>query len=103
LTSPYARPDRTALDELERLLAATEEELLAWRTRCLKAEQEVPHGRGKGALGAGPDREQARQRIGILEGENLVLRQRIAAAKEQVERLRTRLRFVEDHGAGDAA
>ncbi len=77
--------------------------MVAWRTRCLKAEQDLTHGRGKGAQVSGPDREQARQRIGILEGENLVLRQRIAAAKEQVERLRTRLRFVEAHGAGDAA
>ena len=42
------------------------------------------------------DRESTRQRIGLLESENALLRQRIAAAREQVERLRTRIRFIED-------
>jgi hypothetical protein len=50
----------------------------------------------------GPDLQQARQRIALLEGENHLLRQRISAAREQVERLRTRLRFIEDR-SGDAA
>jgi len=101
LTSPYARPDRPALLELERLLTALEQELEAWRLRTHKAEQELGVGKGKGHVAV--DLHQARQRVSLLEGENQLLRQRIAAAREQVERLRTRLRFVEEHGAGDAA
>jgi predicted nuclease with TOPRIM domain len=48
------------------------------------------------------DLSQARQRLALLEGENQLLRQRIAAAREQVEQLRTRLHFIEDRGT-DAA
>ncbi len=87
MTSPRARADRgggggTPLDELERLLAGLEEELLALRTRASASGGRLP--------------DQVRQRIALLEGENQLLRQRIAAARDQVERLRTRLRFIED-------
>jgi hypothetical protein len=85
LTSPRARAEAAPLDELERLLDAVEEELLTLRSK--------PVGGGK-AVG---DRE-ARQRIELLERENQLLRQRVGSAKEMVERLRTRLRFIEDRG-----
>ncbi|HEY9382868.1 MAG TPA: hypothetical protein VIP80_05070 [Gemmatimonadales bacterium] len=101
MTSPYARPDSTPLDELERLLAAIEAELSGTRARGGRPELETSAGRGR-AGGRGPDLQQARQRIALLEGENHLLRQRISAAREQVERLRTRLRFIEDR-SGDAA
>jgi len=101
LTSPYARPDSRSLDELERLLAAIEAELVGTRPRGGKPELEAT-GRGR-AGGTAPDLQQARQRIALLEGENHLLRQRIAAARESVERLRTRLRFIEDRSSGDAA
>lgn len=98
MTSPYARPDKNPLDELERLLAAVEEEL-GGRSRPAKPEPDA----GSSKLRVG-DLHQARQRIALLEGENQLLRQRIEAARESVERLRTRLRFIEDRGAtGDAA
>lgn len=100
MTSPYARPDRPPLDELERLLAALDDELAGGRGKGGRPEAESPAPKGRAA---GPDLPQARQRIALLEGENHLLRQRIAAAREQVERLRTRLRFVEERGAGDAA
>ena len=91
------------LEELEQLLAAVEQELASWRARCQRAEAELAgSAKGKGAH-AGPELSQARLRIGALEGENDDLKRRIAAAREHVERLRTRLRFVEEHGAGDAA
>jgi len=100
LTSQYARPDREPLEELERLLRAVEDELAGWRTRAGRpAEAAAPKGRA--GLGV-PDLSQARQRLALLEGENQLLRQRIAAAREQVEQLRTRLRFIEDRGT-DAA
>ena len=85
MTSPRARADAAPLDELERLLDAVEEELLMLRSK--------PVGGGKAA----GDRE-ARQRIELLERENHLLRQRVGSAKEMVERLRTRLRFIEDRG-----
>jgi hypothetical protein len=85
LTSPRARAEAAPLDELERLLDAVEEELLALRGRS------VAGGKASG------DRE-ARQRIELLERENQLLRQRVDAAREVVERLRTRLRFIEDRG-----
>ncbi len=104
MTSPYARPESAELQKLERLLGAIEEELGSWRTRCLKAEQDLASTPSKGKAGHGSSElAQARQRIGLLEGENQDLRRRIGAAREHVERLSTRLRFVEEHGAGDAA
>ena len=84
------------------MLGALEEELTGIR-RGGKVEPEGSRGGGTGRGGSGLDAPQARQRIALLEGENQLLRQRIAAAREQVERLRTRLRFIEDRGAGDAA
>jgi multidrug resistance efflux pump len=100
LTSQYARPDREPLEELERLLRAVEEELAGWRARAGKpVEAGMPKVRG--SLGVA-DLSQARQRLALLEGENQLLHQRIAAAREQVEQLRTRLRFIEDRGT-DAA
>ncbi len=100
MTSQYERPDREPLEELERLLRAVEEELAGWRARAGRpAEVAAPKGRtGFGVA----DLPQARQRMALLEGENQLLRQRIAAAREQVEQLRTRLRFIEDRGT-DAA
>jgi flagellar biosynthesis chaperone FliJ len=101
LTSPYDRPDRPALSQLERTLEAVEEELAGWRERCLRAEQDATPVKGKG--GGGPELLQARQRIGQLESENRALQQRIAAAREQLEQLRSRLRFVEEHDAEGVA
>ena len=101
MTSPYARPDQPALAQLERLLEALEKELAAWRERCLKAEQDLTQGKGKGH--GGPELREARQRIGLLEGENRALQQRISSAREQIEQLRSRLRFVEEHDAEGVA
>ena len=98
MTSPYARPDRAALEELERLLGALEEELGLRKGGAPPRGEPEPPSRSRVS-----DLPQARQRIALLEGENQLLRQRIAAAREQVEQLKTRLRFIEDKSAGDAA
>ena len=82
MASPRARAEPAPLDELERLLGALEEEVVALRARIPAAPGKLP--------------DQVKQRIGLLEAENQLLRQRIAAAREQVERLRTRIRFIED-------
>ncbi|MGQ0702452.1 MAG: hypothetical protein ACT4PM_04885 [Gemmatimonadales bacterium] len=84
MTSPRARAEPAPLEELERLLGALEEELLGLRARVPAAPGKLP--------------DQVKQRIGLLEAENQLLRQRIVAAREQVERLRTRMRFMEDRG-----
>ena len=103
MTSPYARPESAELDKLEHLLQAIEEELGGWRARCLKAEQDLAAAPTKGKVVSGSSEvAQARQRIGLLEGENQDLRRRITRAREHVERLSTRLSFVEEHGAGGA-
>ena len=87
MTSARGRAN-PALEELEHLVAALEAELTALRARAAT-------GTGRAPVHP-PVPEPARQRIGLLEGENQLLRHRIAAAKEQVEQLRTRLRFIED-------
>jgi len=84
------------------LVAAVEAELV--RTGKSIPLSEAALGKARtGVGGASVDLQQNRQRIALLEGENQLLRQRIAAAREQVEQLRTRLRFIEDRGTGDAA
>lgn len=103
MTSPSERPDQQALDLLERTLDQVEDELGAWRRRSVQAEQLLAEVKGrKGAIG-GPETQQLRQRVVVLEAENQALRQRIAAAREQAELLRTQMRFVEEHGAGEVA
>jgi hypothetical protein len=84
LTSPRGRAEPVLLDELEQLLGAVEAELQGLRTRPAPSK------------GTG-DRE-SRQRIEQLELENRLLARLIAAAKEMVHRLQTRLRFIEDRG-----
>lgn len=98
--SSSERPDRLPIAELERLVEALERELGAWRERALKAEQDTTPVKGRGQ---GPELQQARQRVGLLEGENRSLQLRISAAREQVEQLKSRLRFVEEHEAEGAA
>ena len=95
MTSPYARPDIPSLVQLERLVEALEKELGAWRDKGLKADQDLTPGKGRSPGTA--ELLQARQRVGLLEGENHVLQQRITAAREQIEQLKSRLRFVEEH------
>jgi FtsZ-binding cell division protein ZapB len=52
---------------------------------------------------AGPELNQARQRIVELETENQTLRQRIDAAKDRLQVIAGRLSFLEQHGGGTAA
>jgi FtsZ-binding cell division protein ZapB len=79
------------------------EELAGWRRRTLKAEGELQQARANGGVLAGPELNQARQRVIELETENQALRLRIEAAKDRLRALAGRLSFLEQHGGGTAA
>jgi hypothetical protein len=103
LTYHYERPDQKAFSELEQVVNHLAEELAGWRRRTLKAEGELQQARENGGVLAGPELNQARQRVIELETENQALRQRIDAAKERLKTLAGRLTFLEQHGGGNAA
>lgn len=96
MASSYERPDIPALDRLEHLVQVLAEELGAWRKRCQRAESELNDLKARGGTLAGPELTQVRQRIVDLEQENLELRQRVTAAREQLAALTARLVFLED-------
>jgi len=99
LASPSG-PDQ-ALAELERIARLLEEELGGWRRRCLKAESELEESRGRVPQVTTGDLVLLRQRVAELELENQALQDRIGHAREQLEQLRTRLRFVGDRVSGE--
>src|SRR5688572_28669050 len=99
----YERPDQKALSDLEQVVQHLAEELAGWRRRTLKAEGELQQARENGGVIAGPELNQARQRVIELETENQALRLRIEAAKDRLRALAGRLSFLEQHGGGTAA
>jgi FtsZ-binding cell division protein ZapB len=99
----YERPDQMALSDLEQVVQHLAEELAGWRRRTLKAEGELQQARENGGVIAGPELNQARQRVIELETENQALRLRIDAAKDRLRALAGRLSFLEQHGGGNAA
>jgi chromosome segregation ATPase len=99
----YERPDQKALTDLEQVVHNLAEELAGWRRRTLKAEGELQEARAHGGVLAGPELNQARQRVIDLETENQALRQRIEAAKDRLRALAGRLSFLEQQGGGNAA
>lgn len=103
MSDDYERPDQKALSELERVVQHLAEELAGWRRRTLKAEGELQQARANGSVLAGPELDQARQRVVELETENQVLRKRIDAAKDRLQVIAGRLSFLEQHGGGNAA
>jgi FtsZ-binding cell division protein ZapB len=103
VTYHYERPDQLALVDLEQVVNHLAEELAGWRRRTLKAEAEIQQARANGGVLAGPELNQARQRVIELETENQALRLRIEAAKERLRVLAGRLTFMEQHGGGSAA
>ena len=90
-----------ALAALVETASALEAELATWRRRCLQAETEVEAAARRVPPVTIADVTILRQRLVEVEGENQRLRDRIATAREQIEQLRTRLHFVEEHVGGD--
>ncbi len=89
MESNAGRPELRALGELEAAIGHIAEELAAWRRRALKAETQ------RAELGVGHDVVGARERILELEQVNADLQERLSAARERVEHLHARLRFLE--------
>lgn len=99
MTSPYERPDRAALAELAPLVQALGAELAAWRRRALRAEAELQEAQQAVAgAAAGPPPEQ----VAALEQEAAELQRRLVRARELVDALRSRLRFIEERAEGAA-
>lgn len=96
MASSYERPDSAVLARVEQLVQSLAEDLGAWRKRAQRAETELADLKARGGTLAGPELTQVRQRIVDLERENQDLRQRVAAAREQLAALSARLVFLED-------
>lgn len=90
MASSDERPELRALAELEAVIGAVTEEVAQWRRRALKAEA------SRTKAGATPDLTSARERIRVLEEENVELHSRLRSARERVEQLVTRLQFLEE-------
>jgi len=95
VSDAYERPERRALAEVETLVRHATEELTVWRRRCLRAEGELQELRAHAPGGKAPDPVQARARLAELEQENVGLQQRLAAVREKVTALSSRLAFLE--------
>ncbi len=83
-------PEFRALAELETVIRHLTGELASWRRRALKAEAQ------RAELGEDHDAVAARERILDLQGRNGELEARLAAARDRVEQLMVRLRFLEE-------
>lgn len=88
--------------DLERIAGRLEEELAGWRRRCLAAEGDLEQSRDRVPQVTLGEMNQMRQRLSEVEAENERLQRRIGHAREQLEQLRTRLRFVGEQVGGDA-
>jgi len=79
------------------------EELVGWRRRALRAEADLQEATARGAA-ADPSALPvgAAERLALLDQEVAELRRRLAAARDHVEVLRGRLRFLEERAEGAA-
>ncbi len=89
-----------ALAALERVAGLLEAELAGWRRRCLAAEGELAEAKNRVPEVTTGDVALLRSRITEVESENQRLRDRIVGAREQLEQLKTRLRFVGEQATG---
>ena len=95
MESSPERPENAALLELEAVLRAVGEEMIALRRRAQVAEARVRElERGEqlalSAMEAGP----ANERVSDLERENVELKGRLDSARERAAQLADRLRFL---------
>jgi hypothetical protein len=83
------------LTELEKVIGHVSEELASWRRRAHKAEADSATWSERGDI-------DEHRRITELEAENQELRGRIALARDRVNELVMRLRFLEEQAAMEA-
>jgi hypothetical protein len=89
--SNHARPDVPAFEELRFLIQQVGEELIGFRKRAQVAEtrlKTIATGGGDGSSLA------AEERVAQLEGENARLRERLATAESQAEKMLEQVRFL---------
>ncbi len=90
------RPDVVAFEELTFLIRQVGEELSGFRKRAQAAEQRLKTiatgAGGRGSLAA-------EERVAQLEAENARLRQRLAAAEAQAEKMLEQVRFMRQQHA----
>lgn len=85
------RPDIAAFEELRFLIQQVGEELSGFRKRAQQAEQRlktIATGTGDGTSLA------AEERVAQLEAENSRLRERLASAEEQAQKMLDQVRFL---------
>jgi hypothetical protein len=88
--SNEGRPEFRALAELERVLEHVQEELASFRRRAHKAELD------RAEMGIDHDVVASREMIAELERENNEKSDRLGLARERVEGLLARLKFLEE-------
>ncbi|MDH5804876.1 MAG: hypothetical protein OEZ54_06800 [Gemmatimonadota bacterium] len=91
------RPEFRALADLEETVHAVADELAAWRRRAHRAENHQQEWEKSGALVG------ERERILSLEQENGDLKARLSQARDRMEELVARLKFLEDQAAAERA
>lgn len=85
------------------MIRALGEELATWRRRALRAEAELQETRSQlPTAGGAVIPAEISQRLASLEQEEGELQRRLSLARDYVERLRTRLRFLEERAEGVA-
>ena len=94
------RPDRRAMARPERAVAQALEEIGSLRERARMAEDRVRRLEdlldGQEETGEGPGR--LVDRLEVVEAENRELRDRLEEGREVVDRLLSRIRFLEEQG-----
>lgn len=84
------RPEFRALAELERVLMHVQNELASFRRRAHKAESD------RAGMGVGHDIVASREKITELERDRAETSDRVVAARDRVDGLLARLRFLEE-------
>ena len=84
------RPEFKALAELERVLMHAQNELASFRRRAHKAESD------RAEMGVGQDIVASREKIAELERDQTESSERLGAARDRVDGLLARLRFLEE-------
>ncbi|HEX9727240.1 MAG TPA: hypothetical protein VGA37_01895 [Gemmatimonadales bacterium] len=88
-------PEFQALAELETVVGNLSDAMATWRRRALKAESQ------RAAVAGSHDAVAARERVLELESANAELMDRLDVAREKVEHLVARLKFLEEQAAAE--